>query len=115
MRRNRKVVILMVKEGLKYLVTTDNWFTAPDGEQYRAVWGTCKVKSIIDVFGFSPSRPSTNWYLEIGEEGKEAIVAGCQIQYAVRCEERPVCLAGTYERADTPGLIFNTNGIYFAE
>lgn len=29
-----------MKLDTKYLITTDNWFTAPDGMQYRNVFGT---------------------------------------------------------------------------
>lgn len=105
----------MVKDGQRYLVTTDNWFKAPDGQEYRAAWGVCHVRNIADVFGFTPTRPSTNWYLEVGVEGKEIILAGCQIHYVVRCEERPVCLEGTFTRPETVGLHFPKNGIYFAE
>ena len=27
----------------KYLITTDNWFIAPDRGNYRAVWGEVEV------------------------------------------------------------------------
>lgn len=105
----------MIKNGQRYLVTTDNWFTAPDGQQYKAVWGTCYVKNITEVFGFTPTRPSTNWYMEVGVEGKEMILAGCQIHYSVRCEDKPVCLKGTFQRTDSIGLDFPENSIYFAD
>lgn len=42
-------------------------------------------------------------------------MAGCQIHYAIRCEERPVCLEGTYKRTDTGDYEFPANEIYFAE
>lgn len=105
----------MVKDGQKYLITSDNWFTGPDGQRYRAAWGTCHVKNIGDVFGFTPSRPSTNWYLEVGVDGKEIILAGCQIHFAIRCEERPIPLDGTYIRPDTGSIEYPCNEIYFAE
>lgn len=68
------------------LVTCDDWFFAPDGRTYRAVWG--RVKGIVaakDLIGFDPSRPSTNWYLEIGD----VLIAGCRIHYAVKCATCP--------------------------
>lgn len=72
----------------KYLITTDNWFFAPDGLQYRAVWG--EVEIIEDSqLGLKTNRNSTNWYAKIGEEGKEVVVAGCQIHYAVKCDKMP--------------------------
>lgn len=27
----------------KYLITTDAWFIAPDGQQYKAVWGDVEI------------------------------------------------------------------------
>ena len=72
----------------KYLITTDNWFYAPNGLKYRSVWGNVKI--IEDSFlGLKTNRNSTNWYAYVGSEEKGMIVAGCQIHYAVRCENVP--------------------------
>lgn len=72
------------KLGRKYLITTDSWFLAPDGESYKAVFGT-----LVGVFadteilgGIKPNRNSANWYVEIGN----MIIAGCQIHYALRTD-----------------------------
>lgn len=74
--------------GEKYLVTTDNWFYAPDGKKYRAAWG--KITVLEDsILGLKTNRNSTNWFLKIGSEDNHIIAAGCQIYYAVRCEEIP--------------------------
>ncbi|QFQ87340.1 hypothetical protein F8A10_07830 [Paracoccus kondratievae] len=73
----------MIMPGQKYLITTDNWFFAPDGENYRAVWGT--VNAVVDAetaLGIKTNRNSTNWYVSIGD----MIVAGCQIHYAMRAD-----------------------------
>jgi len=73
-----------VKIGQKALVTTSEWFYAPDGAQYRAVFGT--IKGIFEddaTLGIKTNSKSTNWYLEIGN----MIVAGCQIHYAVMTDE----------------------------
>lgn len=103
----------MIESGQKYLINTDQWFFAPDGEQYRAVWGTCYMKTSEEVFGFKPSRPSTNWFLAIGRRKvRRVIVAGCQIHYAVRCDERPKLKTGTHE-AD--GYAQLNNRIWLAE
>lgn len=68
----------------KYLITTDNWFIAPDGEQYRAVFGTVTaVANDEDTLGIKTNRSSTNWYVVIGN----MIVAGCQIHYCIKCNE----------------------------
>ena len=67
--------------GGKYLITTDDWFFAPDGEQYKAVFGT--VSAILtdsDALGVKTNDRSTNWYVSIGN----MLVAGCQIHYAIR-------------------------------
>jgi hypothetical protein len=69
--------------GQTYLITTDNWFLAPDGEQYSAAFGT--VHSVVDsaaVLGIRPNRNSSNWYVAIGD----MVIAGCQIHYAIRSD-----------------------------
>ena len=72
----------------KYLITTDNWFFAHDGKIYRAVWG--EVEIIQDDFlGVKTNRNSSNWFAKVGSENNHVIVAGCQIHYALRCEEKP--------------------------
>lgn len=69
------------KLGEKYLITTDNWFIAPDGEQYKSVFGT--VKSIMDdkdALGVKTNRHSSNWFVMIGS----MMIAGCQIHYCIK-------------------------------
>ena len=85
--------------GNTYLITADNWFFAPDGEQYRAVFGT--VLAVLDseaVLGIKPNRNATNWYVAIGD----MIVAGCQIHYAMR--------ADTYNAAPSHMVEIDHNG-----
>jgi hypothetical protein len=65
----------------KYILTTHDWFYAPDGETYKAVFGT--VKKIVDAkteLGIPTNRHSTNWYIEIGD----MVVAGCQVFYFIK-------------------------------
>jgi hypothetical protein len=70
--------------GEKALITTDNWFFAPDGKSYRAVFGTVKgVKSAEETLGIKTNSKSTNWYVEIGN----MTLAGCQIHYAIRADK----------------------------
>lgn len=72
----------------KYLITTEQWFVAPNGTQYKAVWG--EVEIIEDSFlGIKTNRGSANWYAKIGSENNHVIVAGCQIHYACRSEKEP--------------------------
>ena len=72
----------------KYLITADNWFLCPDGKYYRAVWG--EVEIIEDTFlGLKTNRNSSNWFAKVGGENNHVIIAGCQIHYAIKCEEKP--------------------------
>ena len=72
----------------KYLITADAWFLAPDGKQYRAAWG--EVEVIDDsILGLKTNRNSTNWFAKIGNDEKHIIIAGCQIHYAIKCENKP--------------------------
>lgn len=73
-----------IEVGKTALVTTDQWFIAPDGKQYRAVFGTVKgCRMAEEVLGIKPNGKSTNWYLEIGN----MMIAGCQIHYAIRSDK----------------------------
>ncbi|CZT36169.1 hypothetical protein [Rhizobium sp. 9140] len=74
----------MISAGQKYLINTDQWFFAPDGENYKAVFGT--VHAVVDAeqtLGLKTNRNSTNWYVAIGD----MIIAGCQIHYAMRADK----------------------------
>ena len=72
----------------KYLITTDDWFYAPDGKKYKSVWGEVKILE-DEVLGITTNRNSTNWYAYIGSDEEGMIVAGCQIYYAVKCNKQP--------------------------
>jgi hypothetical protein len=75
--------------GKRMLITTDGWFYAPDGRQYRAVWGTPKVYKDEETLGIKTNIRSTNWYIFVGSGEKGMIVAGCQIKYAIVCDAKP--------------------------
>lgn len=72
------------KLGKKYLITTDTWFLGPDGESYKAVFGTLiGIFPDTEILGLAKTnRNSANWYIEIGN----LIIAGCQIHYALRTD-----------------------------
>ena len=75
---------MQCEEGKKYLITTDNWFFAPDGESYKAVFGTVHgIKNDNETLGIKTNRGSTNWFVMIGN----MIIAGCQIHYCIQTEE----------------------------
>lgn len=88
----------------KYLITTDAWFFAPDGISYRAVWGDVEIVSDA-ILGIKTNVRSSNWYAKVGTDENHVIVAGCQIHYAIKCNEQP---------NTNPALDYNadaTNGI----
>ncbi len=95
------------KIGDKVLVTTDNWFYAPDGRQYRAVWGTVKgIFSDTQTLGIKTNAKSTNWYAMVGS----MMIAGCQIHYAVLtqdCNFEPV--PNTEKDGNHPSGIYNAD------
>jgi hypothetical protein len=73
-----------IQPGDKALITCDNWFIAPDGRQYRAVFGTVRaVRTAEDSLGVKPNGRSTNWYVEVGN----MTIAGCQVHYWVKTEK----------------------------
>lgn len=73
-----------IEIGVKALITADNWFIAPDGRTYRAVFGTVKaVRTSEETLGVRTNAKSTNWYVEIGN----MTLAGCQVHYAVKSDE----------------------------
>ena len=72
----------------KYLITTDGWFVAPNGKKYCAVWGEVEILEDT-VLGVKTNRNSSNWYVKVGNEVNHVIVAGCQIHYAIKCEDKP--------------------------
>jgi hypothetical protein len=72
--------------GKNVLCTTQSWFVAPDGKQYRAIWG--KLKAIHEAgktLGFIPNRAHANWFYEIGE----TIIMGCEVLFVILSEEKP--------------------------
>ena len=73
----------------KYLITTFEWFTAPDGRQYKAVWGEVTILDDSRTLGVKTNAKSTNWYARVEGEKNHMIVTGCQIQYAIQTDEKP--------------------------
>lgn len=72
----------------KYLINTDEWFVAPNGNSYKAAWGNVEIIEDTSL-GLKTNRNSTNWYAKVGSDDNHIIIAGCQIHYAVRCENKP--------------------------
>lgn len=68
------------------LVTTSDWFMAPDGIQYKAIYGKLtKIYNAKELIGFDPARQHTNWVYQIGS----ATIMGCRIMYAIECTIPP--------------------------
>lgn len=101
----------------KYLITTNNWFTAPNGLQYKAAWGNVKI--VEDSFlGLKTNRNSSNWFAKVGSESNHIIIAGCQIYYAIKCKEKPVSTPvsdWTADAANGVNQYVRPSSIYIAE
>ena len=100
----------------KYLITTEGWFFAPDGNQYKAAWGDVKILE-DSLIGVKTNRNSTNWYASVGSNDKEMIIAGCQIHYAIKCNNKPSTNSTQMEN-DYEGKVISSNvrtRIYIAE
>lgn len=72
----------------KYLITTDSWFIAPDGKQYKSVWGVVEIVS-DSILGIKTNARSSNWFAKVGSTDNHVIIAGCQIHFACKSEEKP--------------------------
>jgi hypothetical protein len=100
--------------GSKVLLST-NFFVAPDGLSYNAVWGTLSgIKSSEETLGVKTNAKSTNWYITIGG----MIVAGCQVHYAInapKCNFGRVvewqCHEGLYRESEHPTRIYNADRV----
>jgi hypothetical protein len=98
-----------------YLITTDSWFIAPDGKQYRAVYGDVKIVS-DEILGIKTNVRTSNWFAKVGTEDNHVIIAGCQIHYAIKSTE-VLNEDSVYENMDLGGnysRVCKDNPIYFA-
>lgn len=87
--------------GKKVLLSCINWFAAPDGKDYMSVHGTFKgIIKAEGLLGFKPRRQDVEWYISIGD----MLIAGCQVNYAVLCEN---CCDGEGQ----PVWHFKENGV----
>lgn len=99
----------------KYIITADNWFIAPDGQEYKAVWGEVEILQ-DNILGVKTNRNATNWYAKVGDENNHVIIAGCQIHYAAKSLKKPSnksckswsLSADNYKEHETPTRIYFT-------
>jgi hypothetical protein len=102
----------------KYLITTDKYFVAPDGLTYSAAWGDVNILGDESIMGIKTNRQSANWYAAVGGNGREIVIAGCQIFYAIRCEDKPNTDRATEWYNGSDGVIVESprpTRIYIAE
>jgi len=97
----------------KVLVTTNEWFYAPDGRSYRAAFG--KITDIVemkDALGFTPTT-GASWYLEMGD----LIIMGGSINYIIKTENCNPCDGETWCADPQYGLkVYNPPcSIYFCK
>ena len=71
----------------KHLIQCDAWFIAPDGEYYLAAFGDVEILNDVEALGIKTNARSANWFAKVGTSDSYVIIAGCQIHYAVRCDE----------------------------
>ncbi len=67
--------------GANLVIKTDDWFLV-EGANYQYFWGKCFIRTAEEIFGFTPSGNSTNWFIQIGEGEGALVIAGCRIHYA---------------------------------
>lgn len=105
---------MKIEIGKKYLITTNEWFFAPDGRTYRAAFGAVEgIYSSEDTLGVRTNAKSTNWYVQIGR----VTIAGCQIHYAVQtdeCDMGQVCDYKVTEQGECVKY-FRPSDIFYAD
>lgn len=90
--------------GKKYLITVDDWFYAPDGKQYHAVFGTIQgFHNSLETLGIKVNIRSADWYMSIGN-GNTMSIAGCRIHYAIKTDS---CVFQLVDGSDSH--IFNSD------
>jgi len=68
------------------LITTNDWFYAPNGQQYKAVWGKVKICKSENLLGVKPHNYA-NWFVIVDDV---VLIAGCQIHYVLLCDQKPI-------------------------
>lgn len=79
----------MIDPGRVLTVNFDDWFWAPDGQQYWCAYGPVFVHKAEDVLGFKP-KGSADWYLQVGEGERAVLLAGCRIHSAMLMTTKPL-------------------------
>lgn len=78
----------LFSEPVRALVICDDWFTAPDGGDYKMTWGTTRCHEAKRLFGFDP-KAGANFFLLVGEGDGAMLIAGCRVHYAFASDAPP--------------------------
>jgi len=73
-----------IPTGAKVLITLNEWMLAPDGRQYRGVYGTLNaIVTSEEALGVKTNARSSNWFIKVGK----ATIAGCQIHFVIESDD----------------------------
>lgn len=71
--------------GKKVLVTCSQWFLAPDGNEYRAAFGTLTCIINDNEMNIRMARTHANFYLKVGG----FMIAGCEAKFVIQSDIEP--------------------------
>lgn len=93
--------------GKTVLVTTSDWFIAPDGLSYQSVFGTLQAVHLMkDVIpGAVPTRTHANYLFEIGN----MLVMGCRVSYIIRANKNQVKFDHVLDWSTTDAAMIEAN------
>jgi hypothetical protein len=80
---------MLLDSNKTYIIKSDEWFPAPDGELYIYVWGKVEIIEAENLLGLVPAKPSTNWYAKVGDVENYVLIAGCKIHSACIAPKPP--------------------------
>lgn len=98
----------MILNGEKMLITCDEFFCAPDGKFYRAIYGRVWIHRFDESFGFK-AHGHANWMVRVcrDEDNENGVtIAGCRVNYAVKMEETPALVVGNFVSTLQGGLFY---------
>jgi len=80
----------LVEKGEAWLlITVSDWFSAKDGQTYKAVWGRCKLHLAKTLGVKNLGGNHADWFMQVGCGEDTVFITGCRINYAQVCTERP--------------------------
>jgi hypothetical protein len=100
----------MIVNGSRVLITTDEFFCAPDGNFYRCIYGRAWIHKFEEALGFKP-QGHANWMVRIcrDEDNENGVtLAGCRVNYFVKMDTPPNIIFSN-QVATNNGLLFYPN------